>query len=134
MSLFIGPVYPTAKPALAAAVAILTPVFAPVLVSARMPLVRPAQFVRVDRVGGRMSNMITDSARILVECWAPDVPTAETMCNTARAALLNAFGKTWAGVFVREWADEQGPVSFDDPAVTDQRRWQFHGDLRCSTT
>jgi hypothetical protein len=135
------PFYPTPKPALQAAIAILKAAFivpspfyaTPVAVGARMPNVRPATFVRVDRLGGRMHNVVTDAARILVECWAPDSDTAEQMTCTASGALLNSLGQYWAGIYVREWADQQGPGGFDDPAVTDQRRWQFHGDLRVST-
>lgn len=127
------PIYPTPKPALQAAIAILTPAMSPTLVAFRMPDARPTQFVRVSRVGGRMLNLVTDSPRILVECWGPDVGTVEGMCNTARAALLNSCGHYFAGVYVREWTNEQGPVDFDDPEVTDMRRWQFHGDLRVST-
>lgn len=125
--------YPTPKPALQAAIAILTPAVTPTPVGFRMPNTRGAAFVRVSRVGGRMGNLVTDVPRILVECWGPDVGTVENLCNTCRAALLNACGKFFAGVYVREWVNEQGPVDFDDPEVTDMRRWQFHGDLRVST-
>ena len=135
------PFYPTPKPALQAAIAILTAAFAvpspfyatPIPVGFRMPDVRPPTFVKVDRIGGRMHNVVTDAPRVLVECWGPDAGTVEQMTCTARGALLNSLGQYWAGIWVREWCDEQGPVGFDDPAVTDMRRWQFHGDLRVST-
>jgi hypothetical protein len=139
-------IYPAPKPALQAAIAILASAFAvpssfyptPIAVGFRLPpgwpATKPAEFVRVSRVGGRMLNLITDSPRVLVECWGPDVGTVEQMTCTARGALLNSLGQRWAGIYVREWVNEQGPVDFDDPQVTDMRRWQFHGDLLVSTT
>ena len=127
------PTWPLPQPAVKVAIAILTEAMDPVLVSARMPKTRPLQFVRVDRVGGSMPTPVTDISRLLVECFASDMATAEDMTAQARQALRNAGGSIVAGAFVRGWTGEQGPVSFDDPTVTDQRRWQFTGDLLIST-
>lgn len=116
------------------AIHILSAAMTPVPVSARMPKVRPQSFVRVDRVGGRQPNPVTDVARILVECWAPDMATAESMSATASKALHDASGTVQHTAFVRYYGNEAGPMSYDDPDVTDQRRWLFHGDLSISTT
>lgn len=127
-------VWPTPKPALLTAVTILADAFAGyAFVSAKMPKNRPDRFVRASRVGGGLSNIATDDARILVECFARDVGDVEEMCNTARAALRNAAGTTVTTtkglVFVRAWDNEQGPTDFPHPELLDYERWQFTGDL-----
>lgn len=117
-----------------AAIAILEDALPGILVTPRVPKTRPTQFVRVTRAGGGLVNPVTDSPRILVECWATSYGQAETMANTARAALRNAQSQYWAGIFVRRWRwdSEDGPVDWPDPDVTDMERFQFHGDLEVS--
>ena len=128
-------VYPTPKPAVLTAITILDSAFGEyAFVSAKLPShTRPDRFVRVTRVGGGLDNIASDSARILVECYAKDVGQVEAMCNTARTALRNAGGttvSTTAGnVFVRAWENEQGPNDYPNPEVLDFERWQLHGQL-----
>jgi len=126
--------WPTPRPALAAAIEILQTAFPSILVSDRMPRVRPDQIVIVDRVGGAMINPRIDEARILVECWGPSTLIVEAMTATAREALRNAQG-TMVGnqIFIGGWENENGPTSYDDLEITDMRRWQFSGDLLVST-
>ena len=128
-------IWPTPKPAVLAAITILAEAFGEyAFVSAKMPpRNRPERVVRVTRVGGGLDNIATDTARILVECFAQDVGQVEAMCNTARTALRNAGGTTvttTAGdVFVRRWDNEQGPTDFPHPDLLDWDRWQLLGDL-----
>lgn len=126
-------IWPTPKPALKAAIAILEDAFGTTLVSASMPRRRPAKFLQVTRVGGGQPNPAADVARILVECFGPDPATVESMTGTARSALRNAAGTTVAGVFVRGWTAEQGPTDFPHPEILDLTRWQFTGDLLLAT-
>lgn len=129
-------VWPTAKPAVLTAITILSEAFGTyAFVSAKMPSrsAFPERFVRVSRVGGGQDQITTDTARILVECFAKDVGQVENMCNTARAALRNSGGTTVTttsgAVFVRGWDNESGPTDFPHPDLIDFERWQLNGDL-----
>lgn len=128
-------IYPTPKPAVKTAISVLQDAFGQyALVSAKMPKQRPVRFVVVSRIGGRWSNRVTDTARILVECYGQDTETAEAMSGTARAALLNAISTVVDGVWIRNWSNENGPTDFWNPSIIDMERWQFQGDLSLSTT
>lgn len=125
-------IWPTPKPAVLAAITILSEAFGTYAsVSAKMPPHnRPVRFVRVTRTGGGQDNPTTDVARILIECFAKDTGQAEAMCNTVRAALRNAAGASVGdGIFIRSWANEDGPVDLPHPDILDFERWQIHGDL-----
>lgn len=128
-------IHPTAKPAVLAAITVLSEAFGDyAFVSAKLPAHnRPDRFVKVSRVGGEISNIATDSARILVECYAKDVGQVEAMCNTARAALSNAGGTTVTAdeqsMFVRCWDETSGPTDYPNPEVIEFERWQFTGEL-----
>jgi hypothetical protein len=128
-------IYLTPKPAVKTAITILAEAFGVyALVSARMPKQRPIRFIRVTRVGGQQDNPVTDVARLLVECFGPDVETVEAMSATARTALRNAISTNVDDVWVRDWSGEQGPVDFPHPDILDMERWQFQGNLSLSTT
>jgi hypothetical protein len=128
-------IWPTPKPAVLAAITILADAFRGYAeVSAKLPRnSRPERFVKVTRVGGSQDTPVTDDARILVECFAPDPAQVEAMCNTARSALRNASAttvETTAGdIWIRAWDNEDGPTDFPHPDILDRERWQFHGDL-----
>lgn len=131
--------YPTPKPAGKIAVKILTAAFDDIPVSSKSPLLLPDKYIRVSRVGGGLTSLITDSARILVEAWAATVPEAEQICCEAIAALQNAQGTsvtydTDAEAFIRGFGNVDGPVDYADPDVPDKERWQFTGDLLVSTS
>lgn len=128
-------IWPTPKPALLTAITILSDAFTDyAFVSAKIPPGnRPDRFVKVSRVGGGLDNIATDTARILVECFAKDVAEVESMCNTVRAALRNAGGTTVVttsgNVSVRAWDNESGPTDFPHPDLIEWERWQITGDL-----
>jgi hypothetical protein len=128
-------IWPTPKPALLAAITLLTEAFGDyAFVSAKLPgTIRPERFVKATRVGGDLVNIATDSARIIVECYAQDVGQVEAMCNTARTALRNAGGTTVTAddisIFIRSWEETSGPADYPNPEVLDFERWQFTGSL-----
>jgi len=128
-------IWPTPKPALLAAITVLSEAFGNYAsVSAKLPgTIRPERFLKVTRVGGDLVNIATDSARIMVECYAQDVGQVEAMCNTARTALRNAGGTTVTAdnisVFIRWWEETSGPADYPNPEVLDFERWQFTGSL-----
>ncbi len=126
--------YLTPKPAVKVTISILDEAFGQyALVSARMPKQRPIRFIKVSRIGGSQDTPITDMARILIECFGPDVETCENMTATARTALRNAISTTVEGAWIRNWSNEQGPVDFPHPEIIDMERWQFQGNLSLST-
>lgn len=128
-------VWPTAKPAVLAAITVLADAFGDyAFVSAKLPAhVRPDRFVRVTRTGGGRNHVATDTARILVECYAKDVAQVEAMCATASAALFNAGGTSVTSdditMFVRAWNETSGPTDYPNPEVLEYERWQFTGEL-----
>ncbi|WP_301119776.1 hypothetical protein [Mycolicibacterium fortuitum] len=97
----------------------------------------PTLFVRMTRVGpSGMLNMVTDRARLLVECYADkDSDTdCEQFANTCRALLRAVDTRTrFAGAYIRRWQNDTGPVPYPDPSVPSHERWQFQGDLLVST-
>ncbi len=128
-------IHPTPKPALKTAIAVLDTAFgATASVSAKMPKKNfPTRFVKVSRVGGNRPNIVTDSARILIELFATTPEAVESMWATADAAMFNAIGTVVDGVFIRDWGDVQGPTDFPHPDFLHLERWQLHGQLALST-
>ncbi len=73
-------VWPTPKPALKTAITILSDAFGVYAqVAAKMPRQLPVRFIMVSRIGGDRPNPVTDTARILIECFGPDPETVESM-------------------------------------------------------
>jgi hypothetical protein len=66
-----------------------------------VPATRPAEFVRLTRVGGSRSNLITDRPRIVAECWSELGIAAAALASTVRA-LINAVAPGYAGAV---WVD-----------------------------
>lgn len=124
-------IWPTPKPAVLAAITVLAEAFGEyAFVSAKLPAQqRPDRFVKVTRVGGGQDSVATDTARLLIECFAKDVGQVEAMCNTVRAALRNSSGTTVGDAFIRSWSNESGPTDFPHPDILDYERWQLTGDL-----
>lgn len=123
-------------PGVKAGIAILDTEFADFTVSDEMPRTRPTKAILVSQVGGSRPNPVQSIHRLLIEVWVAksldSTVNIEQCCGEASAALRNSAGSTFDGVFSYGWSNEQGPVDFPDPDVSDMRRWQFHGDLRLS--
>lgn len=126
-----------AAPGVLTGVRILEAAYPAVKVSDEMPKTRPNQIILISQVGGDRPNPVQSVHRLLIECWLSksldSSVNIETWCGEVSAALRNSSGNLYNGVFSYGWGNEQGPVDFPDPDVTDMRRWQFHGDLTLST-
>src|SRR5690606_37747024 len=72
------------------------------------------EYVRVSRVGGRMSTPVTDTARVLVECWADSNAKAEVLADKVRFRLCNSGGKTFNYTRIRWCSEVSGPVDYPD--------------------
>lgn len=78
-------------------------------------------FTRVSRVGGDARDLVTDSARILVECFGPNTVAASDRAKITRALLLASARLT--DVVTR--ATDGGGVAFLPDPDTNQARYQF---------
>ncbi len=121
------------KPAVPIALAILAAIDPDTPGSDEIPEPRPQRFYKVTRAGGEYGNPAFDSPRVLVECWATDSATAESMALAAAAGFKNVRGKTFLNTFMHGCDDIQGPVDYNDPAIQDRRRSQFLATLLTST-
>ncbi|MFY9190180.1 MAG: hypothetical protein WAN89_02755 [Lawsonella sp.] len=85
-------------------------------VSMQVPTERPPVFVTVQRTGGAMRDVVTDRARIAIQCWANNLPMAENMCFKAGAVLSQwaESGETVEGVAVRFFKEVTAPLHFPD--------------------
>ncbi|PKQ59723.1 hypothetical protein B5566_02455 [Mycobacterium sp. MHSD3] len=133
-----------AKPALAAAIAVLTEElpsngYPDAFVSHKLPgpedgyETYPPVFVRLTRTGGPRINKVTDRANLLVECYANDSEVAELFANMCGAVLARPYGhRRFAGASLRG-GEFEGATEFPNPLVTTHERWQFTGFLLVST-
>lgn len=93
-------------------------------VHARIPNPRPARFVTLRRIGGVRTNLVIDTATIVVEAWGDDEDAARDLANLARALLHAAAGTTQSGVRIYRVGEFGGPANLPDPD-SDQARFVF---------
>jgi len=94
-----------------------------------------AEVVRVDRLYGGMSNIVTDSPQMLIECWVRPQPgitsgniEAEILANHVRAVLTDARSEIYSGCFVRYWSGDDASAD-PDPDRPSMVRWKVTGTL-----
>ncbi|MFC9966336.1 hypothetical protein ACFVH4_19075 [Nocardia ignorata] len=71
------------------------------VVATKVPNPRPAEGVRVARVGGIQVNVVTDEPRLVLECYAATTIAAAALARMVRALLTTAAG----GVLSTAWCD-----------------------------
>lgn len=91
-----------------------------------------APYLRINRVGGIMSNLVTDAAMLAVAAYADDPAVAANMANKAREALIAARTSMVGDAWVRWWQESAGPANFPDP-TSKLTRYQFSGQLMIAT-
>ena len=101
-------------------------------VSTRVPNPRPASHVRVQVIGGTVTNVAFETARLLVECWAGSTGAAVALARQAWAQVASTKGTTVGTAFVLS-TNLSRPVNFPDPDTTSPR-YQFTVDLRVAMT
>ena len=91
-------------------------------VSTRIPNPRPAELVRVQRIGGVRQNLAQERPLLLVECWAASSVAAFDLAAQAWS-LLDALDADW-------FADVNlsSPVNLPDP-LSASPRYQFTASL-----
>lgn len=91
-----------------------------------------APYFRVSRVGGIMSNPVTDAALLAVSAYADNPATAADMANQARELLLASRASMVGDAWVRWWREAAGPANYPDP-TSKLFRYQFSGQLTIAT-
>ncbi|AUG87276.1 tail terminator [Streptomyces phage Rowa] len=92
-------------------------------VYSRVPNPRPAEFVRIQRLGGTRRSLILDRPRIDVECWSDSEENAEALCSKVRAYVLAMAGKR-GQTTVYDVAEVSGPMWLPD-SESGQPRYSF---------
>jgi len=99
--------------------------------STKVPASIPNGHVRVSRAGGGQRDLVTDSPRLLLECFAADTVAASDLAKVTRALLLAAARLSDE---VTRAVDGGGVAFLPDPS-TNNPRYQFvvQLDLRGAT-
>lgn len=93
------------------------------LVYSRVPESRPAEFIRVRRIGGQRRGLILDRPRIDIQCWSDTEEGAEALMSTARAHALVMAGRR-GETTVYDLAEVGGPQWLPDD-VSGTPRYAF---------
>lgn len=81
-------------------------------------------FVRVNRVGGPRSNLITDRPMVTFEAWADTSVAASDLARATRAHVGALAQSEVNGEWVRAVTEVVGLMKYDDP-LTDTPRYTF---------
>lgn len=92
-------------------------------VYSRVPDPRPAEFIRIERLGGLRRSLILDRPRIDVECWSDSEGGAADLCASVRAYVLAMAGKR-GETTVYDVTEVSGPMWLPD-SVSGQPRYSF---------
>lgn len=89
----------------------------------RVPDPRPAEFIRIERLGGLRRTIVTDRPRVDIHCWSDTEENAEALVATVRAYALSMAGRRGATT-VYDVAEVGGPQWMPD-ATSGQPRYAF---------
>jgi hypothetical protein len=92
-------------------------------VFSRVPDPRPAEFIRIERLGGLRKSLIIDRPRIDVECWSDSEEGAEELMKRVRAYVMAMAGKR-GETTVYNVSEVSGPMWLPDSA-SGQPRYSF---------
>ena len=98
------------------------------VVRTRVPDIRPTRLVRVERVGGVRTNLVTDSAIIAVECWAASESAAAELGQLVRALIFAAEGTTQSGAVIYKVTEVGGLAHLPD-VDTEHERYVFTAQI-----
>lgn len=107
---------------------------AAVPVATSIPTELPAAFVRIERIGGRPLNAVTDQPRFLIHVYATDGIAAEALALDVLDHLEHGPWRstdTASGHRLMGWVTET-VMSLPDPDRPHLHRWQAMGALRIS--
>lgn len=89
-------------------------------VYSRVPSPTPAEFIRVERLGGIRRNLFLDRPRVDIECWSDSEEGAEALCSKVRAHVL-AMAGAHGDTTVYDVAEVSGPQWLPDSATSKPR-------------
>lgn len=101
---------------------------------------RPDAFVRVTRAGGVRSNLVSDSALLVFECW--DKTSAESLAVRTADLVEAAPGEciaytddsgTEGAAWINAYNEVGGPAQHLDAKITDMDRWVFSAEWAIAT-
>lgn len=92
-------------------------------VRSKIPNPRPSPFVMIHRVGGPRRDIVTDNARLDVECWGDTAHAAHDLAQLIRALIFDMVG-TVSGVPVYKVNEVGGVANLPDP-LSDHPRYVF---------
>lgn len=94
-------------------------------VQAKIPDDRPATFVTVYRTGGPTANVVTDTAQLTIECWAPTDVAAHDLAQIVRGIVNACRGQRFGGVQIYTVTELAGPQDLPDPLSAHTARWTW---------
>lgn len=87
----------------------------------RVPNLRPASFVQVQRVGGPRADPVLDRPTVSVDAWAQTRSAAAALAQQARARMHDLGGATVDGHTFGAVTEAAGPQDFPDPTSGQER-------------
>lgn len=81
-----------------------------------IPNPRPTAFVVVQRTGGPRRDIITDSARLTIDCYAQTGQSALALAQLVRAIVYSLAGTFTGGLAIQRVIDVSGPTLAPDPS------------------
>lgn len=97
-----------------------------------VPAQRPKRFVRLVRVGGSQSNLITDRPRIVAECWDVTGGGAHDLAALVRG-LITAVAPGYVGEIWVDKVIDMG-LSFSPDTATNLPRYLVPAELHVTGT
>lgn len=89
----------------------------------QIPNPRPAEFIRVERLGGTRRTLVTDRPRVDIHCWSASEEEAQALSERVRAYVLAMAGSR-GGTTVYAVAEVGGPQWLPD-SLSGQPRYAF---------
>ena len=98
-------------------------------VAAEVPNPRPASFVRVVRAGGNARDLVTDSAVVVFEAWAPSQLAAGELGRRMAAYVRASAQSDVGGAWIRSVSDVAGLQYSPDP-TSEVPRYLYTAEVR----
>lgn len=89
-----------------------------------VPDPRPAVIVTIQRVGGIRRNLVTDTALMSIQAWAPNKAGSYDLLKLVRAHIHAMPGNQISGSWIYKVVEVGGPIFLPDPE-SEAPRYQF---------
>lgn len=92
-------------------------------VATQIPDPRPAEFIRIYRLGGQLETLVSEAARASLDVYAATEARAVQLLNLARAVLKSQWDALWG------YDEFIGPNNLPDP-ITSLTRYTCSFEIR----